>query len=69
MPVGYIRSENLRNQYRELDGGTPQTRTPPPAYQTAPPWIVTQQQPSFSFIGPTPVRSQKGKPRRFMFDV
>ena len=64
MPVGYIRSENLRNQYRELDGGTPQTQTPPPAYQTQ----VTQQ-PSFSFIGPTPVRSQKGKPRRFMFDV
>jgi hypothetical protein len=69
MPVGYIRSENLRNQYRELDGGTPQTQTPPPAYQTAPPGIVTQQQPSFSFIGATPMRSQKGKPCRFMFNV
>jgi hypothetical protein len=71
MPVGYIRSENLRSQYRELDNGTPQIpQTPPPAYQTPtppPPEIVTQQpSPSFSFS--TPIQSKKGRPRTFMFD-
>jgi hypothetical protein len=69
MPVAYIRSENLRNQYRELDNGTPQIpQTPPPAYQTPPPppGTITQQQPTFSFIGSTPIRSKKGRPRTFM---
>jgi hypothetical protein len=70
MPVAYIRSENLRSQYRELDNGTPQIpQTPPPAYQTPPPppGTITQQQPTFSFIGSTPpVRSKKGRPRTFM---
>ena len=73
MPVAYIRSENLRSQYRELDNGTPQIpQTPPPAYQTPPPpppGTITQQQPTFSFIGPTPLRSKKGRPRTFMYDV
>jgi hypothetical protein len=64
IPVGYIRSDNLRTLYRDLDHGTPQTQTPPPAYQTGPPGIINQQ-PSFS--GQTPVESQKGKTRRFMF--
>jgi hypothetical protein len=70
MHVAYIRSENLRNQYRELDNGTPQMpQTPPPAYQTPPqppPGIVTQQPPSFDF---TPIRSKKGRPRTFMFNA
>ena len=66
IPVAYIRSDNLRTQYRDLDHGTPQTQyqTPPPAYQTAPPGIINQQPPSFS--GSTPVKSQKGRPRKFM---
>jgi hypothetical protein len=64
IPVAYIRSDNLRAQYKDLDHGTPQTQTPPPAYQTAPPGIINQQPPSFS--GLTPVKSQRGKPRRFM---
>ena len=58
MPVAYIRSENLRSQYRELDNGTPQIpQTPPPAYQTPT---------SFSFA--PPLRSKKGRPRSFMYD-
>ena len=71
MPVGYIRSENLRNQYRELDKGTPQIpETPPPAYQTPPPQALyhQQQQPSTSFGIVPPLRSQKGKSRSFMFE-
>jgi hypothetical protein len=71
MPVAYIRSENLRNQYRDLDNGTPQIpQTPPPAYQTPPqpppPGIVPQQPSSSSFGFPTPIRSKKGRPRPFM---
>jgi hypothetical protein len=72
MPVAYIRSENLQSQYRELDNGTPQIpQTPPPAYQTPPPppppGTITQQQPTFSFIGSTPpIRSKKGRPRTYM---
>jgi hypothetical protein len=64
IPVAYIRSDNLRTQYKDLDPGTPQTQTPPPAYQTAPPGIINQQPQYFS--GSTPVKSQRGKPRRFM---
>ena len=68
MPVGYIRSENLRKQYRDLETGTsPQIpQTPPPAYQTPPTGIVPQQQPSTSFSFPTPIRSKRGKPREYM---
>jgi hypothetical protein len=66
VPVGYIRSDNLRAQYRDLDPGTPHTtQTPPPAYQTAPPGIINQQPPTFS--GQTPVKSQRGKPRKFLW--
>ena len=69
MPVGYIRSENLRNQYRELDNGTPQIpETPPPAYQTPQALYHQEQQPSTSFGIVPPLRSQKGKSRSFMFD-
>jgi hypothetical protein len=68
IPVGYIRSDNLRSQYRDLDLGTPQTQTPPPAYQTAPSGIINQQPPSFSGLTPRPTKSQKGRPRKFMFD-
>jgi hypothetical protein len=67
IPVGYIRSDNLRTQYRDLDLGTPQTQTPPPAYQTAPSGIINQQ-PSFSGLTTPVLKSQKGKPRKFMFE-
>jgi hypothetical protein len=66
IPVGYIRSDNLRTQYKDLDPGTPQNQTPPPPYQTGTPGIVTQQQPAY-FSGATPVKSQKGASRKFMF--
>jgi hypothetical protein len=67
MPVGYIRSENLRRQYRDLDNGGPQIpQTPPPAYQT-PPGLYQQQQPSTSFSSAPPLR-KKGKLRPHMFD-
>jgi hypothetical protein len=70
MPVQYIRSENLKKQYRDLDNGshTPQIpQTPPPAYQTPPPGIIHQQPSTSSGFGfPTPIRSKRGKPRPFM---
>ena len=70
MPVAYIRSENLRNQYRELDNGPSRTpQTPPPAYQTPPTALYHQQQQpstSFEFV---PVRSKKGKSRPFMQNI
>jgi enoyl reductase-like protein len=68
MPVGYIRSENLRKQYRDLDNGVPQIpQTPPPAYQTPPALYQQQQQPSTSFSFAPPLR-KKGKLRPHMFD-
>ena len=72
MPVAYIRSENLRNQYRDLDNGTPQIpQTPPPAYQTPhPPAQLRPPSPSrgINRFGFTPIQSRKGKPRSFMFE-
>jgi hypothetical protein len=65
IPVGYIRSDNLRTQYRDLDIGTPQTQTPPPAYQTEPSRVISRQ-PGFSDLTPRPTKSQRGKIRPFM---
>ena len=67
MPVTYIRSESLRNQYRDLDNGAPQTpQTPPPAYQTPPTRLLP---PAPNRYGFTPVlQSKKGKSRPFMFE-
>ena len=68
MPVTYIRSENLRAQYRDLDNGTPQIpQTPPPAYQT-PPTRLLPPAPGINRFGFTPVQSKRGKPRSFMFE-
>ena len=68
MPVAYIRSENLRNQYRDLDNGTPQIpQTPPPAYQT-PPTRLLPPAPEAGRFGFTPLQSRKGKSRPFMFE-
>ncbi|CAB3987814.1 Hypothetical predicted protein [Paramuricea clavata] len=65
---GNIRSDNLRNQYRELDSGsgtptmsqvtTVQPASPPPPYITPPQGIP------LSFL-----KSKKGKPHSFMFDT
>jgi hypothetical protein len=69
MPVGYIRSENLRRQYRDLDtGASPQIpQTPPPAYQTPPPGIISQQPSTSSGFGfTTPIQSKRGKLRPHM---
>jgi hypothetical protein len=63
MPVGFIRSETLRQQYRQLYD-TETIQTPPPAYQTPPPLYA--QQPSTSFNFAPPLRSQKGKSRPHM---
>jgi hypothetical protein len=78
MPVAYIRSENLRNQYRELDNGARQIpQTSPPAYQSPHPPAYPSppnRPPSpsrginrFGFTT-TPIRSKKGRPRSFMLD-
>ncbi|CAB3978027.1 Hypothetical predicted protein [Paramuricea clavata] len=67
MPVSYIRSENLKGQYRSLSetggGASTSQGTPPPAYETPPP--PGTPQPLFQNFPTTPL-SKKGQKRPYM---